>query len=101
MVPWHAAWTYARQEKALARELEDLGLRCLLPLRIEARDYAGITARVEVPILPGIVFLQGTGTAVTSALGTGRVRRVTELPIDLCARLPLDARTVLQLGGTH
>jgi hypothetical protein len=82
----------------LVRQLKGLGFRCLLPLRVEAREYAGVTARVEVPILPGCVFLQGTRTAVASALGTGRVRRVTELPRDLCARLPLDVQTELQLG---
>jgi hypothetical protein len=99
--PWHAAWTYPRQEKVLARQLKELGFHCLLPLRVEARDYAGVTAHVKVPILPGCVFLQGTGTAVASALGTGRVRRVTELPRELCARLPLDVQTELHLDGTQ
>lgn len=99
--PWHAAWTYARQEKALARQLKELGVRCLLPLKVEARDYAGVAVRVEVPMVPGCVFLQGTRTAVMSALGTGRVRRVTDLPRELCARLPQEARMELRLCSTQ
>jgi hypothetical protein len=98
-IAWHAVWTYSRQEKILARELERMGVRCLLPLRDESRDYCGVSVRVETPIILGCVFLHGSNAAVASALATGRVRRVTEIPLELCGGLPIDARDQLELDG--
>lgn len=57
---WFVVRTRSRQEKALAAELGQRGIRHYLPLVREVKFYNGRRATVQSPLIPGYVFLYGT-----------------------------------------
>lgn len=76
---WHVLQTKSRQEKALRESLEARGMRVYLPLVAVQRNYGGRRAKVELPLFPGYLFLQGTLEDVYEADRTKRVARVIEV----------------------
>jgi len=76
---WHVLQTKSRQEKMLAESLKARGLNCFLPLVDVDRNYGGRRAKVELPLFPGYLFLQGTLEDVYAADRTKRVARVIDV----------------------
>lgn len=91
-VRWHVLQTRSRQEKALAENLEARGIRYFLPLVQVARIYGGRRTKVELPLFPGYLFLQGTLEQVYVADRTKRVAKV--IPVFDQARLAEELRSV-------
>jgi len=75
-VRWHVLQTKSRQEKMLAESLGARGIQCFLPLVDVQRVYGGRRAKVELPLFPGYLFIQGTLEDVYMADRTKRVARV-------------------------
>src|SRR5437762_1028877 len=73
---WHVLQTKSRQEKLLRESLEARGMRVYLPLVEVQRNYGGRRAKVELPLFPGYLFLQGTLEEMYEADRTKRVARV-------------------------
>jgi transcription termination/antitermination protein NusG len=76
---WHVLQTKSRQEKKLRESLVARGIRVYLPLVDVQRNYGGRRAKVELPLFPGYLFLQGTLEEVYEADRTKRVARVIEV----------------------
>lgn len=55
---WYVAYTSARHEKAVARQLEARKVNTFLPLYQAVRSWNGRRAEVQVPLFPAYVFLQ-------------------------------------------
>lgn len=70
---WHVLQTKCREEKALSIELSAMGLRNVLPVICQERYFGRRRAMVEVPVFPGLVFLQGTDADLELACQTMRV----------------------------
>lgn len=73
---WHVLQTRSRQEKVLQESLSARGIRCFLPLVDVQRVYSGRRAKVELPLFPGYLFLQGSLEDVYTADRTRRVAKV-------------------------
>jgi len=56
---WWVLRTRSRQEKAVALSLRASGLTHYLPLVSADRNWGGRKAKVDVPLFPGYVFMQG------------------------------------------
>ncbi len=76
---WHLLHTKSRQEKLLADELHRMGVGYFLPLVTQARLYGNRKFKVELPLLPGYVFVRGSLEGAYQANGTHRVARVIEV----------------------
>jgi len=76
---WHVLQTKSRQEKLLRESLEARGMRVYLPLVEVQRNYGGRRAKVELPLFPGYLFLQGTLEEMYEADRTKRVARVIDV----------------------
>ena len=70
---WFVLHTRSRQEKALVRDLEAMGVSCYLPMVDSVRYYGRRKARVSLPLFPNYVFLRGS---VEQAYEADRTRRV-------------------------
>lgn len=57
---WWVLHTRARQEKAVARDLDSLKIKHFLPLVENVRYYGRRKQRVQLPLFPGYVFLHGS-----------------------------------------
>lgn len=55
---WYAAYTCARHEKAVARQLDAREVESFLPLYQAVHFWNGRRAEVQVPLFPGYVFLR-------------------------------------------
>ncbi|MEK6797506.1 MAG: transcription termination/antitermination NusG family protein [Planctomycetota bacterium] len=116
---WSVLHTRARNEKAVAAELERAGVQHFLPLVRHRRTYGGKVRRVEIPLFPGYVFLCGDDSSRLAALKTNRVANVLEVadqaqlqadllqiyrvvhsdePVDLYPRLKRGARCRVHSG---
>ena len=78
-LPWHVLQTKSRQEKVLAESLAARGIRCFLPLVDVQRTHGNRRARVELPLFPGYLFLQGPLEHVYTADRTKRVAKVIKV----------------------
>ena len=70
---WHALRVRSRHERILDRELSEVSIRSFAPVVQEKREYAGTTAVVLVPLIPGYVFVEGSLSDIQRAIATGRV----------------------------
>lgn len=68
---WYAVKTLARQEKTLARELEQLSIPYYLPLRTRILTYRGRKATSFSPLFTGFVFIFATDEERRACLATG------------------------------
>ena len=73
---WLLVHTKARQEKALADDLERMGIGHYLPLVRLRRRYGGRTIQVQMPLFPSYVFLCGGDEERYTTLMTHRAARV-------------------------
>jgi len=89
---WHVLQTKSRQEKALAETLLARGVRCFLPLVDVQRMHGNRRTRVEFPLFPGYLFLQGSLEDVYTADRTKRVAKV--IPVFDQAKLAEELRSV-------
>lgn len=76
---WHVLYVKSRQEKALGSDLERLGISFYLPLISKVTCYGSRRFRVQLPLFPGYMFLQGTRDDVIQADRTRRL--VRSLPV--------------------
>jgi transcription antitermination factor NusG len=79
VVPWWVLHTRARNEKAVARALDNEGIFTYLPVVVVRHTYAKRKVAFEVPLFPGYVFMQGTPLERTRALRTNRVAHVIQV----------------------
>jgi hypothetical protein len=100
---WFVVRTHSRQEKILAKELNNVGITAYLLVILESRQYDRRRVDVEVPLFRRVVFVHGTIDDVNYAMQTGRVMSVARaqdqlgLHADfqhLAATLPDDAPAV-------
>ena len=77
---WWVLHTRARNEKAVALELQRANILHFLPLVRHQRRYGGRVRRVEIPLFAGYVFLCGDAHERQLALRTKRVAQVLEVP---------------------
>ena len=108
---WYVLHTKSRQEKALASDLERLGVDAFLPLATQTRYYGKRKLTVEEALFPGYVFLRGSLDQAYSADRTRRVANVIRvadqneinaelksLSVALTLRVPLDPYPYLKNG---
>jgi len=75
---WYAAYTCARHEKAVARQLGERGIHCFLPLYQSLRRWKDRRKELELALFPGYVFVHIPPTRCTQVLQLrGVVRFVT------------------------
>jgi transcription antitermination factor NusG len=55
---WYVAYARPRHEKHIARQLEERGIRSLVPLYASLRRWKDRRKRLELPLFPGYVFVQ-------------------------------------------
>jgi len=92
---WYVLHTKARNEKAVAEDLEMLRIQHFLPLVRYRRVHGGRVRRVSIPLFPGYVFLCGDEEDRLAALRTRRVANVLHVPDQ--ARLRDDLRQILRI----
>lgn len=108
---WFVLRTKSRQEKALAADLDALGIRCFLPLVRMIRFYGRRKARVDAPLFPGYLFLRGGVEAAYLADRTHRIVQIIEvtdqrrlhnelknIAIAISRNVPLDPYPFLKKG---
>lgn len=76
---WWVLHTKARNEKALAGELDKLKIQTFLPLVVGRRTDRGRATRIKIPLFPGYLFLCGGNDARLAALRTNRIAHVLEV----------------------
>lgn len=75
---WYAGCTRSRHEKRVARDLEERGVECFLPLFHKVHQWSHDHRKVELPLFPGYVFVHITLRERLHALQIpGLVRLVT------------------------
>jgi transcription antitermination factor NusG len=97
--PWWLVHTKARNEKALAADLDRLGVGCYLPLAHTSRRYGGRTVFVDIPLFPGYLFLSGGPEERLAALGTNRVANVIRVVAQ--ERLKADLRQIFRVTTSN
>jgi transcriptional antiterminator RfaH len=55
---WHVVYTRPKTEKKVASQLDDLGVKYLLPLKNEIRNWNDRKKTVNIPLFPSYVFVQ-------------------------------------------
>jgi transcription antitermination factor NusG len=55
---WYAAYTYARHEKQVSKQLRERQIDCFLPLYQSVRRWKDRRKEVEFPLFPGYVFVR-------------------------------------------
>jgi transcription antitermination factor NusG len=55
---WYAAYTLPRHEKIISEQLAQKSVECYLPLYEKLNRWADRTARVQLPLFPGYVFVR-------------------------------------------
>jgi transcription antitermination factor NusG len=55
---WFAAYTYARHEKSVARQLDERNINCFLPLYRSWHHWADRRKQVELALFPSYVFVR-------------------------------------------
>jgi transcription antitermination factor NusG len=110
---WYAAYTCARREKSVARQLEERSIGCFLPLYEKMSRWKDRRMKVQLPLFAGYVFVRLSSKDKLRALQVpGMVRLVgfnghpTPLPDDemealrngLSASLHAEPCPYLQIG---
>jgi len=89
---WWVVHTKARNEKALAANLDRMDIGYFLPLARVRRRHGGRTTYVRLPLFPGYLFLCGGLDERYATLMTHRVANVIKVPNQ--ARLKDDLRQI-------
>lgn len=80
---WYAFYTMPRTEKKVTERLTKLGWEVYLPLLDSIRQWSDRKKRVQLPLIPSIVFVRTTPKLVTEVLfceGVVRVLRYLKKP---------------------
>src|SRR5450756_2067383 len=77
--PWWVAHVKSRQEKALARYIQPLGIPYYLPQREQKIRRAGRKFVSHLPLFPGYLFFRGTDDDRHAAFRSNLVGRVIEV----------------------
>ncbi len=77
---WFVLQTKSRHEKALAQSLDAMHVTYYLPLVDQVRMHGGRRARVQMPLFPGYLFLQGSRDDAYTADRTRRVAQIIDVP---------------------
>ncbi|AWA28653.1 antitermination protein NusG [Flavobacterium magnum] len=56
-MPWFVIYTQARNEKKVARRLEQIGIEAYCPLLIQVRQWSDRKKKVETPLISSYVFV--------------------------------------------
>lgn len=75
-VAWFALYTMPRSEKKVADRLADKGFSVYLPLYTTVRQWSDRRKKVQMPLIPSIVFIQVALTELPTALACSGVLRV-------------------------
>jgi transcription antitermination factor NusG len=78
-LPWAVAHTRSRQEKALARHLEPLGIGFYLPQREKRVRRSGRQFLSYIPLFPGYLFLRADAATRSAVFRTRLVVRLLEV----------------------
>lgn len=54
---WFAAYTRNNFARRIQGRLNEAGVECYLPMRLQERVYNGRKRRVEVPLIPNVIFI--------------------------------------------
>lgn len=57
-VCWYAVFTASRAEKRVRERLAEEGVECFLPLQTVVRQWTYRKAKVEVPVIAGMIFVR-------------------------------------------
>lgn len=57
-IHWHAVFTASRAEKKVRERLREEGIECFLPVQTVVRQWTYRKARVEVPVIAGMIFVR-------------------------------------------
>ena len=76
---WRVLWTKPRQEKAVARFLNALGVHFYLPLVSRVSFVGGRKLRSNVPLFPSYVFLAAELEVAYAAVSSKRVCKILEI----------------------
>src|SRR5262245_56058197 len=92
---WWVLYTKPRNEKALARQLQAMGVPFYLPLVLKQVVYRNRRMTLQIPLFPGYLFLFGSDEERVRSLTTNRVSR----NYSVCDQLALhrDLRQIRQL----
>lgn len=55
---WYALYVKSRNEKKIAKKLIDLGVIVYCPIKTEIRQWSDRKKKVEIPLIPGYIFVQ-------------------------------------------
>ena len=55
---WFAAYTRNNFARRIKSRLVEAGVECYLPMRMQERIYNGRKRRIEVPLIPNVVFIR-------------------------------------------
>jgi transcription antitermination factor NusG len=91
-VLWHVLYVKSRQEKALSKDLTELGIGHYLPQRNDLKYYGKRRFIVSAPLFPGYLFLHDTREQLYRSERTGRV--VSILPVRDQNRFDLELRNI-------
>lgn len=97
--PWTVAHTRSRQEKALARHLEPLGVAFYLPQYERRVQRAGRQFISYIPLFPGYLFLRGDPASRAAAFRSHLVVRMLEVRDQDLLHGELRQLRALQDGG--
>ena len=67
---WHAVFTASRAEKKVRSRFLEAGIECFLPVQTVVRQWSYRKARVEVPVIGGMIFVHVAKEAHLSVLRT-------------------------------
>jgi transcription termination/antitermination protein NusG len=79
-VKWHVLYVKSRQEKALAADLTEMGIKHYLPLIDDVRHYGSRRCKVSLPLFPGYLFLHGMISELYRSERTHRVVHFIAVP---------------------
>ncbi len=97
--PWRVAHVRSRQEKVLARHLDERGVAFFLPQSEKSVTRAGRRRTSHVPLFPGYVFFRGGDAARRTALRSNVVASLIEVEDQPLLNEELRQIRTLQLAG--
>lgn len=97
--PWWVVHVKSRQEKALARHLQPLGIAYYLPQREQKIRRAGRNFVSYLPLFPGYLFFRGTDNDRHAALRSNLVAQVIDVVDQPLLDVELGRLRALQESG--
>ncbi|MBN2805193.1 MAG: UpxY family transcription antiterminator [Prolixibacteraceae bacterium] len=105
---WYAVYTKSRAEKKVQLELEFQGIEHYLPLQSKLRQWSDRKKWVEVPLIPGYIFVQidrfdydrvlRTANVVSYVRFEGKAAIIPNEQIDLIRRMLRDSSLEIEVS---